>query len=120
MALFGHRQNPYELPLNVSLPALNLNSAFTPSSGIVVATWIEKGGLAMPASFQQNESLIRGILERLNALDVELTPNRLAGIDGMNTVELLRLYWVLRRASRYTGTTCLVQALTESQFSKLD
>ncbi len=74
----------------------------------------------MPASLHQNDSLIRGILERLNALDVELTADRLAGIDGMNTVELLNLYWVLRRASTYTATTCLVQALTESRFRKWD
>lgn len=74
----------------------------------------------MPASLHQNDSLIRGILERLNALDVELTADRLAGIDGMNTVELLNLYWALRRASIYTATTCLAQALTESQLRKWD
>ncbi len=74
----------------------------------------------MPTSFHQHESLIRGILERLTDLNVEMTDDRQAGIDGMNTVELLRLYWVLKRASIYTATTCLVQALTESRFRKWD
>lgn len=69
----------------------------------------------MKASTRNDQTITESILQRLAALNVELTPDRMDGIRSLSSTELVQLAWALKTAKPFNATTCLVVALTASR-----